>query len=143
MPLKGIVTQQQISETMYETAKRLRREMTEEENILWQNLRANRLGGFHFRRQQIIGKYIVDFYCHAARLVVELDGEIHKQQVERDAEREKDLIGRGLLVLGFKNEEIKHNIQPVLEHITETCRTRTTKPQPLPSKGRGVCSLSF
>ncbi len=126
MPLKGIATQQHISETMYETAKRLRREMTEEEKTLWQNLRANRLGGFHFRRQQIIGKYIVDFYCHAASLVIELDGEIHKQQVARDAEREKELIGHGLLVLRFKNVEINQSLQQVLAHIKETCHMRTT-----------------
>jgi very-short-patch-repair endonuclease len=62
MAVKNIVTNQNISETMYETARRLRREMTEEETILWENLRANRLGGIHFRRRQIIGKYIVDFY---------------------------------------------------------------------------------
>jgi very-short-patch-repair endonuclease len=77
MPLKNIITNEKISETMYETARQLRREMTEEERILWHCLRANRLSGLHFRNQQIIGKYIVDSYCHAASLIVEVDGEIH------------------------------------------------------------------
>jgi very-short-patch-repair endonuclease len=124
MPVKNIITNQKISQTMYETARRLRREMTGEERILWQNLRANRLGGLHFRRQQIIGKYVVDFYCHAASLVVELDGGIHARQIERDAEREGDLKARGLLVLRFKNQEIRHNLQSVMERITEACRAR-------------------
>lgn len=127
MPLKGIITQQQISETMYETAKRLRREMTESEKILWRNLRANRLGGFHFRRQQIIGNYIVDFYCHTASLVVEVDGGIHAQLIERDAERESDLIGRGLLVLRFMNEDIKHSLPQLLKRIEETCHVRASR----------------
>ncbi|MBI5305460.1 MAG: DUF559 domain-containing protein [Chloroflexi bacterium] len=126
MPIKGIVTNQIIGETMYDTARRLRREMTDAEKILWQNLRANRLNGFHFRRQQIVGKYIVDFYCHAASLVVEVDGKIHAQQIERDAERESELKARGLFILRFKNEEIEYNLRNVLEQITETCRTRIT-----------------
>jgi very-short-patch-repair endonuclease len=111
---------------MYESARQLRREMTEAEKILWQNLRANRLDGFHFRRQQIIGKYIVDFYCHAASLVVEVDGGIHASQVERDTERESGLTSHGLLVMRFRNEEIADNLRNVLERIAETCRARRT-----------------
>lgn len=110
---------------MFETARNLRRRMTEEEKILWQCLRANRLQGLHFRRQQIIGKYVVDFYCHAASLVIEIDGEIHAHQAERDEERESHLTGLGLIVLRFKNEEIRHNLQGVLKKIGETCRART------------------
>jgi very-short-patch-repair endonuclease len=122
MPIKNLVTGQKISQTMYETARRLRREMTEEELILWQHLHSNRLEGFHFRRQQIIGKYIVDFYCRAANLVIELDGEIHDRQVERDRERENDLTARGLRILRFKNAEIQHKLQGVLDQIADACR---------------------
>ena len=71
MPAKNIVTGQKVNRSKVQYAKELRRNMTEEEKILWRHLRANRLHGFHFRRQQIIGKFIVDFYCHAAGLVVE------------------------------------------------------------------------
>ncbi|WP_292738042.1 DUF559 domain-containing protein [Nostoc sp. JL31] len=60
-------------------AKELRQQMTPEEKILWQHLRANRLNGLHFRRQQIINGFIADFYCHSTALVIEVDGKIHEQ----------------------------------------------------------------
>ena len=69
-------------------AKELRRDMTPAEKILWQELRANKLG-VHFRRQQVIEGFIVDFYCHKAALVVEVDGDIHDLQQEEDARRER------------------------------------------------------
>ena len=122
--VRNIVIGQKISSTMWQTAKRLRREMTDEEKILWQHLRAHRLHGFHFRRQQIIGKYVVDFYCHAAGLVVELDGGIHEQRIESDQERDEDLSGRGLLVLRFKNAQVRRDITTVLAQIAEACRAR-------------------
>jgi very-short-patch-repair endonuclease len=65
------------------------------EKILWQELRSNKLG-VHFRRQQIIQGFIVDFYCHRAGLVVEVDGDIHDLQREEDARREKALSAVGL-----------------------------------------------
>jgi very-short-patch-repair endonuclease len=123
--IRNIVIGQKISSTMWQTAKELRRNMTEEEKILWQHLRANRLGGFHFRRQQIIGKYVVDFYCHAASLVVELDGGIHVKQVERDKERDEELIARGLEILRFKNEQVRHELANMLAQIADACRART------------------
>jgi very-short-patch-repair endonuclease len=121
---RGIITRQKVSSTMWQTAKELRRNMTEEEKILWQHLRANRLEGFHFRRQQIIGKYVVDFYCHAAALVVELDGGIHAQQIERDKERDEELVARGLEILRFKNEQVRHDLANVLTRIADACRAR-------------------
>jgi len=63
-----------------ELATQMRREMTASENLLWQHLRANRLDGLHFRRQQVVDGFMVDFYCHAARLVVEVDGAVHARQ---------------------------------------------------------------
>lgn len=131
--LYKIVTGQKISSAMHDAAGNLRRQMTEEEKILWRHLRANRLHGFHFRRQQIVGKYVVDFYCHAASLVVELDGGIHMYQVARDVERASDLTTLGLLVLRFKNEDIRHNLDVVLERIAETCRARVAHAPTSPS----------
>lgn len=69
-------------------AKELRRDMTPEERVLWQELRLLRQRGYAFRRQQVIAGFIVDFYCHNAALVVEVDGGIHDQQQEYDAERD-------------------------------------------------------
>ena len=71
MSPKNIVIGQYVSEEKKEVARYLREHMTEAETILWQNLRANRLSGYHFRRQQIICGFIVDFYCHSANLVVD------------------------------------------------------------------------
>jgi very-short-patch-repair endonuclease len=77
MQSNKIITGQQVSPELKARAKELRQEMTPAESKLWQRLRAGRLEGFHFRRQQIIGGYIADFYCHAAGLVVEVDGIIY------------------------------------------------------------------
>lgn len=98
-------------------AQRLRREMTAPEARLWQRLRANRLGGLHFRRQQVIDGFIVDFYCHAAKLVVEVDGEVHDAQAEYDAQRTDLLAGRGLRVLRVTNARVNTDLVSVLDDI--------------------------
>ena len=93
MPVKNIIPGQKIDPKKLQRARELRREMTPAEQVLWQALRGNKLDGFHFRRQQIITGYIVDFYCHAASLAIELDGEVHLQQQEYDSERDRVLTG--------------------------------------------------
>ena len=95
----NIVIGQKVTSTKVRRAKELRRQMTPEEKILWQHLRTNQLNGFHFRRQQIIDGFIADFYCHAARLVIEVDGKIHQHQADYDAERDRVLSARGLQLL--------------------------------------------
>jgi len=92
MPVKNIVIGQSVSSEMYARSKELRREMTPAEKILWKELRTNKLGGLHFRRQQIVDRFIVDFYCHQYELVVEVDGGVHDMQKEYDTEREAYLI---------------------------------------------------
>ncbi|MEW5858090.1 MAG: endonuclease domain-containing protein [Cyanobacteriota bacterium] len=118
---RNIVIGQHVASAKVQRAKELRKQMTEEEKILWQYLRANRLNGFHFRRQQIIDGFIADFYCHAVKLVIEVDGEIHQQQAEYDAERDKVLSMRGLRLLRIKNEEVRRNIDNVLLDIYTAC----------------------
>jgi very-short-patch-repair endonuclease len=93
--------------------------MTAEEKILWQHLRINRLNGLHFRRQQVIDGFIVDFYCHKAKLVVEVDGGIHQHQVEYDAARDKVLTARGLRVLRIRNEDVRRRLEEVLARIAK------------------------
>ena len=117
IPVDGLVTNQKIDPALLKRAKELRSHMTIEEHRLWEYLRANRTNGFHFRRQQIIGVYIVDFYCHKANLVVEVDGQIHITQREYDFERDEQLASRGLTVLRFTNDEVNHNLEIVLEKI--------------------------
>jgi very-short-patch-repair endonuclease len=97
--------------------------MTPAECKLWNQLRTSRLEGFHFRRQQIIDGYIVDFYCHAANLVVEVDGRIHLEQKAHDHERDAHLRARGLTVLRFFNSDVERDIDTVLEVILQACQT--------------------
>jgi len=122
MKPRNIVIGQKIDPTKLEEARRLRQAMTPAERRLWQCLRANRLNGLHFRRQQIIDGFIVDFYCHAAALVVEVDGSVHDQQVDYDAERDRILSARGLRVLRIRNSEIMQDLKGVLARIEAACR---------------------
>ena len=121
MPVNNIIIGQKVSRELHERARELRRDMTPAERILWEKLRHNRLNGLQFRRQQIIDGYIVDFYCHAKALVVEVDGDIHDEQKGYDMERDSHLIARGFSVLRFTNEEVKSNLATVLQKIIEAC----------------------
>ncbi len=108
-----------------------RRGLTRAEQMLWQRLRANRLNGLHFRRQQIIDGFIVDFYCHAAALVVEVDGPVHVSRTVADRERDQILSGRGLTVLHVTNDDVEHDIESVLQRII------TAGPLPFREEDRG------
>ncbi|MCE5238784.1 DUF559 domain-containing protein [bacterium] len=98
-------------------ARHLRQNMTPAESGLWQSLRASRLGGHHFRRQQIIDGYIVDFYCHAAGLVIEVDGDVHGFQREEDTVRQQVLERRGLQVLRYTNRDLAGDLRYILDQI--------------------------
>ncbi len=124
LPIPEIVTGQRVTDAVVARAKSMRRDMTPAERILWQNLKANRLDGRHFRAQQIIGGYYADFYCHAAGLVIEIDGPIHQQQREADAWREQSLVNRGLAVLRFTNNDVTERLEWVLAQIAACCRER-------------------
>ena len=97
--------------------------MTPAEKILWQELRANKLG-IHFRRQHIIAGFIVDFYCHKAALVIEVDGDIHDLQQEDDARREHVLNEIGLRIARFRNEEVISDLPLVMWKIKELILTK-------------------
>jgi len=116
MPVKNIVTNQKVTAQKLQRAKELRREMTPAEKILWEELRANKLG-VHFRRQQVIQGFIVDFYCHRAGLVIEVDGDIHDLQKEEDERREKVLSALGLRIVRFGNDEIVKDLSAVVGKI--------------------------
>ena len=122
MPIKNIVRGQKVSDEMLERAKKLRREMTPAEKILWKHLKANRLNGLHFRRQQVVHGYFPDFYCHQHELIVEVDGDIHDLQQEYDAEREEYLESLGFRIIRFTNEEITKNLKGVLQRIVDECK---------------------
>jgi len=107
----------------------MRKEPTTAEELLWQRVRGNGIAGFKFRRQQVIEGFIVDFFCHQAKLVVELDGDVHdtKEQKLKDAQRRVVFEARGLAELRFRNKEIFENTDGVIAAITATVRGRLTK----------------
>ena len=92
--------------------------------MLWAALRKNQLAGLHFRRQQIIDGFIVDFYCHAAGLVIEVDGSVHAKQTAYDAERDRILAARGLRVLRVGNAEVLQDCPAVLAQIAAAAQER-------------------
>lgn len=104
---------------LLEEARELRKKQTSAEGILWQLLRNKKLNGLKFRRQHQIGEYIVDFYCHEKKMIIELDGSVHElpEQAKKDAKREKYLTSLGFHVLRFRNEEAFEETQSVLEKI--------------------------
>ncbi|TCZ74722.1 endonuclease domain-containing protein [Flaviaesturariibacter aridisoli] len=100
-------------------ARSNRRAMTPAESALWQRVRKRQLGGHKFRRQHIIGRYIVDFVCLEQKLVLEVNGGYHLEgdQPQRDAERSSDLRDSGFTVLDFTNEEVLTDMPSVLARI--------------------------
>jgi len=117
-------------------ARQMRHEPTPAEGKLWQALRGRRLGGAKFRRQYAIDRFIVDFYCPAARLVVEVDGPVHDYQPEQDAIRQQFLESLGLRVLRFRNEDVLTALEAVLDEISVVLQ-ELPHPQPLSGSERG------
>ncbi|MFK4511778.1 very-short-patch-repair endonuclease [Bradyrhizobium daqingense] len=124
-----------ISPKLRANARALRRDSTDAERILWSELRAARLNGASFRRQVPIDRYIADFICHAAKLVIELDGGQHfSDEGERaDARRSAALEAKGFKVLRFSNLDVMTNRGGVLETIATTIAERAPTPA-LPRK---------
>jgi very-short-patch-repair endonuclease len=126
----------QPSEGAHRRARKLRREMTEAEIRLWQMLRLRQTEGYRFRRQVPIGRFIADFVCHAARLIVEIDGGKHDLLSDEEMSRAQFLEGQGYRVLRFWNNEVLDNPEGVRSLIAETF-TRSPPPKPSPIKGEG------
>jgi len=105
------------SRPMQDRARVLRREMTHAETALWAELRRDALDGLSFRRQHPVRGFILDFYCPSRKLAVEVDGEVHDAQHERDAERTAALALLGIRVLRFRNDEVLGGMTEVVERI--------------------------
>ena len=123
MPVKNIYPGQKVNPEKTHRARTFRRNMTSAEKVMWQELRGSKLGA-HFRRQQVIAGFIVDFYCHSAGLVIELDGDIHQEQQEYDAGRDKILENMGLHVVRFSNDEVLLKMPRVLGQVNELIRNK-------------------
>lgn len=116
--------------------------MTDAEERLWYHLRAHRLLGLKFKRQKPLGPYIADFACPALRLIIEIDGGQHSEDVEYDRRRDIWLSKHGYTVLRFWNNEVMENMEGVLERIVDAVRDKApSPPAPLPKSGEG-CSNS-
>ena len=120
----------------FEFARMLRETMTDAERALWYHLRAKRLLGWKFRRQQPIGNYIVDFVCFEAKLVVELDGGQHAEQADADADARRTawLESQDFRVLRFWDDAVLKETDAVLGEIL---RNLPLSPTPLPQGERG------
>ena len=120
-------------------ARQLRKNPTEAEQALWKHLRLYQLGEYKFRRQQPIGWYIVDFVNFEKRVVIELDGGQHSQQVDYDAERTAWLNAQGYLVLRFWNNQVMKEVEAVKAAILQVLEDggNTTPTLILPRKGGG------
>ena len=99
------------------TARRLRRQQTDAERLLWSRLRDRRLNGWKFRRQFPVDRYVVDFFCADAHLILELDGGQHAVRTDVDSARTKILETMGFFVLRFWNTDVIRNMDGVLEEI--------------------------
>jgi len=109
----------QLTQRMKDRSRSLRRNATDVEQLIWNELRAHRLNGASFRRQKAVGPYVVDFVCIDAMLVIELDGGQHfeREGVRRDARRDAFLASKGFRVLRFNNYDVLNNKDGVLETI--------------------------
>jgi very-short-patch-repair endonuclease len=124
----------ELDKTMYfkasprtlETARLLRNHMNYYEKLLWERLKGKQLNGIRFRPQHPIDIFIADFYCHKARLVIELDGEIHKKQKDYDIGRSAELERYGIEVIRFLNNEVEKDMENVLTKIKMTIEKRLT-----------------
>ena len=103
----------------FSKAQLLRRNETKAEKLLWEKLRNNQLEGLKFRRQHPVNIYIADFYCHKFKLIIELDGDYHNQeeQKQKDEVRTEVLGLNDLKIIRFKNEEVEQDINQVLTTI--------------------------
>jgi very-short-patch-repair endonuclease len=102
-------------------ARQLRKKQTLAEKELWEALRNRRFKGYKFRRQHPFGKYIPDFYCHSAKLCIEVDGAIHKDEdvKQMDEIRQEAIESCGIKVIRFTNDEIMDDKEKVLARICE------------------------
>jgi very-short-patch-repair endonuclease len=102
----------------------LRNNMTLSEVLLWKRLRKRQLCGFDFHRQKPIDQFVVDFYCPSLCLAIEIDGSSHDGKLEGDSQRERELEKFGIRFLRFPDEEVKQNLEGVIDCIVNWIETQ-------------------
>lgn len=129
--MRAVSCEETVNAKLTHYAKNLRKNSTKVESLLWSRLRARRLQGIKFRRQQPIENFIVDFVSFEKRIVIELDGGQHKMNKEKDNERDRFLANNGFTVLRFWNNDIVENLEGVLEVIQKNvCNELSPSPNP-------------
>ena len=106
----------------------LRQSMPKPESILWERLRDRALEGQNFRRQYSVGNFVIDFYCPALRLALEIDGDSHfvEGAQERDRDRQDFIESHGIVFLRFTNRDVCENIDGVLRAIVNAIQSQRT-----------------
>ncbi len=113
-----------VSPNTQEAAQQLRRQATLAEQTLWEALRRKQIEGVRFRRQHPMGQFVVDLCAPRCRLVVEVDGEIHTQQIDQDRARTQHIEAFGYRVIRFTNEEVLNDLPRVLKMIRREVKER-------------------
>ncbi|KXS33571.1 MAG: ATP-dependent helicase HrpA [Candidatus Gallionella acididurans] len=128
-----------LPEALLTRARELRKNATDAENLLWQLLRRNQILGYDFRRQHPAGSYILDFYCHQAKLAIELDGGQHAEEAQRahDDKRSDWLEAQGIKVLRFWNNEVLTNTEGVLQSLFDWLCEKSSTSTPSLALPRG------
>jgi very-short-patch-repair endonuclease len=116
--------------TVEQAARTMRREPTAAEQALWGALQKKQVAGLKFRQQHPVGRFVLDFYCASCKLAVEVDGDVHDEQTERDAERTKVLERYGYYVLRFRNEQVLNELPEVVQEIAAVAASRSRAPEP-------------
>jgi very-short-patch-repair endonuclease len=133
----------QIPSALLQRAKELRQQQTPAEQLLWECLRDHQLLNKKFRRQHNLDRFIADFYCHEAKLVIELDGKIHETQADQDANRDEWMRSQGLTVLRFTNEAVFNSPDQVLEAIASVILPPSTSGRGAGGEGKSQRKIGF
>ncbi|MDP2951804.1 MAG: endonuclease domain-containing protein [Chloroflexota bacterium] len=142
--MKNTLSQDRTTRDRMVIARELRLSPTPAEAALWEQIRDRRLGGLKFRRQHPWHGYVLDAFCPALRLAIEIDGKIHgnQEQARLDADRQTLLESEGIHLLRFRNEEIEQDMARVLKRILQEAACLTPAP-PLRLRQRGVTRAPF
>lgn len=121
MSEKSITRNQRVTDEKVIRSRELRKDMTLAEDVFWEMVRGKKMFGLKFRRQQIIDGFIVDFYCDSIGLCVEIDGDIHDNEEQKNYDRLRDeaISLRKLNILRFTNDDVLNRKEKVIEKIKD------------------------
>jgi very-short-patch-repair endonuclease len=125
----GIVFLQRVSGQKVRMSRHLRKNMTPAELLFWNEVRNRKLGGFKFRRQQIIKGFIADFFCESAKVAVEIDGPVHQEEKQKRSDAHKDTVcrNRGIKVIRFSNDAVMNEIDHVKKTLLRILQIRVSE----------------